>query len=663
MVDFNSLKSRALSVFKKKKAEDADSVHSIEEGRETWGSGIDFFMSALGYAVGIGNVWRFPYLCYKNGGGTFLIPYFLFMLLLAIPMVYLEFIVGQFTSTGLLTAYKMVPISRGIGISMNIANCYLCIFYNMLIAYSLYFMVMSFRSVLPWQKCNPVWASPNCVDNFDPSVFKFNKCTDNSTLFKCDIKNTVNFGKCFNLTDTIGLSNPCNEGNSSILEKIGYWKAEFPSQDYWNKVILNKSSGIDEPGTIIWQLLIALFGAYLIVYLMLVRGVKVSGKLVWFTALFPYVVLLTLGIRGWLLPGAGKGISYYITPNWSRLADLTVWTDAATQIFFSTSISYGGMVTLASYNKFNSNVLRNAVVIPLANSLTSFFAGFVIFSYMGYLSEITGQEIADFIQAGQGLAFVVYPFAVTTIAGAPFWSVAFFFMMILLGIDSALANFEIAISSVTSYFPWVASTKWKKFITFNCIFVFFYLLGLTFCFQSGTYWVEIINTYSGGWSILLIGATELFVCSWLYGLKNLRRDIIVMMGPKIGNKYLFALFAVLWGFISPALCLALTVITLVNATKIVVGDYEFPDWTHVIGMLLSASMYSGVVFYAIYAIINALFFNKKPFLSLFKPDFENYIPDKTDNQRLVRIARGFEVDEKMDMEFNNETFKKDAERF
>lgn len=50
MVDFNSLKSRALSVFKKKKAEDADSVHSIEEGRETWGSGIDFFMSALGYA-------------------------------------------------------------------------------------------------------------------------------------------------------------------------------------------------------------------------------------------------------------------------------------------------------------------------------------------------------------------------------------------------------------------------------------------------------------------------------------------------------------------------------------------------------------------------------------------------------------------------------------
>ena len=49
----------------------------------------------------------------------------------------------------------------GIGFSMNIANAYLCIFYNMLIAYSLYFLVMSFRSTLPWQYCNPLWSSPS----------------------------------------------------------------------------------------------------------------------------------------------------------------------------------------------------------------------------------------------------------------------------------------------------------------------------------------------------------------------------------------------------------------------------------------------------------------------------------------------------------------------
>lgn len=62
---------------------------------------------------------------------------------------------------------------------------------------------------------------------------------------------------------------------------------------------------------------------------MIVRGIKVSGKLVWFTALFPYVVLLILGIRGWLLPGADVGIRFYVIPDWTKLGDIGVWSDAA----------------------------------------------------------------------------------------------------------------------------------------------------------------------------------------------------------------------------------------------------------------------------------------------------------------------------------------------
>ena len=57
------------------------------------------------------------------------------------------------------------------------------------------------------------------------------------------------------------------------------------------------------------------------------------GKLVYFTALFPYVVLLILGIRGWMLPGADIGIKYYIYPDISRLADVNVWVDAACELF------------------------------------------------------------------------------------------------------------------------------------------------------------------------------------------------------------------------------------------------------------------------------------------------------------------------------------------
>lgn len=70
----------------------------------------------------------------------------------------------------------MVPIGRGLGLSMNIANAYLCIFYNMLIAYSLYFLIMSIRSELPWQKCNPIWSSSSkqLIVDFENVAILFN---------------------------------------------------------------------------------------------------------------------------------------------------------------------------------------------------------------------------------------------------------------------------------------------------------------------------------------------------------------------------------------------------------------------------------------------------------------------------------------------------------
>ena len=65
-----------------------------------------------------------------------------------------------------------------------------------------------------------------------------------------------------------------------------------------------------------------------------------------------------MGIKGWTLEGAGQGIEFYIKPDLSKLFDANVWFDAAVQIFFTMSTSYGGLITLASYNKFKQNTLR-----------------------------------------------------------------------------------------------------------------------------------------------------------------------------------------------------------------------------------------------------------------------------------------------------------------
>jgi hypothetical protein len=81
-------------------------------------------------------------------------------------------------------------------------------------------------------------------------------------------------------------------------------------------------------------------------------------QVVYFTATFPYIVLTILLVRGLTLPNMAQGIEFYLKPDLSRLSDAGVWKDAAVQIFFSLSASWGGLITLASYNRFRTDALR-----------------------------------------------------------------------------------------------------------------------------------------------------------------------------------------------------------------------------------------------------------------------------------------------------------------
>ncbi|XP_022235553.1 sodium- and chloride-dependent GABA transporter 1-like [Limulus polyphemus] len=82
--------------------------------RGTWSTGkLGFIFGCLNYAVGLGNVWRFPYLCYENGGGAFLLPYFLSIILCGIPLFIMEVSIGQYMSTGGIAIWNLVPVLKG----------------------------------------------------------------------------------------------------------------------------------------------------------------------------------------------------------------------------------------------------------------------------------------------------------------------------------------------------------------------------------------------------------------------------------------------------------------------------------------------------------------------------------------------------------------------
>ncbi|XP_009985813.1 PREDICTED: sodium- and chloride-dependent glycine transporter 2-like, partial [Tauraco erythrolophus] len=146
------------------RVEGEDDVGDENKARGNWSSKLDFILSMVGYAVGLGNVWRFPYLAFKNGGGAFLIPYLMMLALAGIPIFFLEVSLGQFASQGPVSVWKAIPALQGCGIAMLIISVLIAIYYNIILCYTLFYLFASFVPVLPWASCNNPWNTPDCKD-------------------------------------------------------------------------------------------------------------------------------------------------------------------------------------------------------------------------------------------------------------------------------------------------------------------------------------------------------------------------------------------------------------------------------------------------------------------------------------------------------------------
>jgi len=120
--------------------------------RLKWDANIEYYLSALGFAVGFGSLWRFPYLVFSNGGGAFLIPYLVCLFVIGIPTFYLEASIGQIFQEGVAKCFATIRKSyRGIGVGMITVSFFQFAYYNLFLAYSLIFLWDSFKDPLPWK--------------------------------------------------------------------------------------------------------------------------------------------------------------------------------------------------------------------------------------------------------------------------------------------------------------------------------------------------------------------------------------------------------------------------------------------------------------------------------------------------------------------------------
>ena len=556
--------------------------------RGNWSGKLDFLLSCLSYAVGLGNLWRFPYLCYRNGGGAFLIPYVVMLIFTGMPLFFMELSFGQFAGEGVISIWKVCPLFQGIGWGMFIVSSFIGMYYNMLIAWALFYLIASINSEVPWRDCDNHWNTESCglVDRI-----KIKACTD--------IPGTWYNDTCYTVADH------GEETFKNITDLTANWNMSdymkgrlFPSDEYFHNYVLDISDGFHEMGSPRWQLVGALALAWLLVGICLIKGIKSQGKVVYFTATFPYVVLFVLLVRGLTLPGSMDGILFYLTPKWHLLANAKVWGDAAVQIFFSLSPCWGGLITLASYNKFHNNCLRDSLVVSIGNCLTSFFAGFVIFGIIGFMAHEMGLEVDEVAKQGAGLAFIVYPEVVTRLPVSPVWAVLFFSMLVTLGLGTQFSTITTVHTTMLDVFPGYLRQGKRPMYLMCLICSLGFILGLSCTTQGGMYVIQLIDNYAATYSLLIIGLFECSVLAFIYGVGNFSKDIERMLGKPVSIWW-----KVMWCCVTPILLAGIMVFTWIDYTPSKYDTYAFPAWADALGWIITMTSVSAIPIVAVIKII------------------------------------------------------------
>ncbi|XP_022368186.1 sodium-dependent neutral amino acid transporter B(0)AT3 [Enhydra lutris kenyoni] len=516
--------------------------------RPAWDNRCQYLLSCIGFAVGLGNIWRFPYLCQTHGGGAFLIPYLIALVLEGIPIFYIELAIGQRLQRGSIGVWTAIsPYLGGVGLGCLTVSFLVSLYYNTVLSWVLWYLLNSFQDPLPWSSC------PLDI---------------NHTAFEaeCQASSTVSY--------------------------------------FWYRQTLNITADISDNGSIQWRLLACLAASWAVVYLCVIRGIETTGKAIYFTALFPYLVLTIFLIRGLTLPGAVRGLIYLFTPNVRTLRNPQVWLDAATQIFFSLSLAFGGHIAFASYNPPRNNCEKDAVTIALVNSMTSLYASIAVFSVLGFKAandhghcldrnllrllnafDLPDQSISrddyaavlahlnasqpesvarlplevchleDFLDksaSGTGLAFIVFTEAVLHMPGAPGWAVLFFGMLFTLGLSSMFGNMEGIITPLLDM--GVVRRSVPKEVLTGLVCLLCLLLATGFALQSGSYWLQVFDNYAAPLNLIIFAFFEVVGVAYVYGMPRFSDDIACMTGRRPGLYW-----RVTWKVISPLLLLTIFV--------------------------------------------------------------------------------------------------------
>jgi len=413
-------------------------------GREHWGSRYGFILAAAGSAVGLGNIWKFPFITGMNGGAAFVIFYLLSILIIGLPVMLIEFSIGRKTQLNPVGAFKSLA-PKGpfflIGV-MGVAAG---------------FIILSYYSVVAgWTMWYIFKAAAGTFSSFtDPAVALEAVNTHVGAMLGMTSHTVAAISLPDSLSNWDALRTSLSSGGSvpdSLLSVIA-------GQEFENFAIKSNLP------------LLSHFVFMAICVLVVIKGIK-GGIEKWNRILMPtlFIIILLLVFRGLTLEGSSKGLAFLFAPDFSKLNGKVMMT-ALGHAFFTLSLGMGAMLTYGSYLSKHENLISSALWVIALDTLVALLAGVAIFTSVFAL----GFEPAQ----GPGLVFYVLPGIFALMPGGLFVGVLFFLLLTIAAVTSGVSLLEV----VTTYF--IDSKGWSRRKATLIFAIVIFLLGVPSSLSMG----------------------------------------------------------------------------------------------------------------------------------------------------------------------------------
>jgi len=443
-----------------------------EKPREQWGSRIGLILAMAGNAVGLGNFLRFPRQAVENGGGTFMIPYFVAFLLVGIPLMWIEWGVGRHgglrghgSVPGMFESLWKHPVAKYLGVLGLFMPLVVLIYYCYIESWTLAWTFFSATGATQGLDQDGMRGFLSSYQNLsDPSVHAV------WTPFVF-----------FAITLTVNIW-VVTRGLSAGIEKLA--KIGMP--------------------------ILFIFAAILVIRVLTLPGHAVADA------------------TGCIGAAAGScsptdGLNFMFTPDWSALGNAKVWLAAAGQIFFTLSVGMGSLQAYASYLKKKDDLVLSGVATCATNETAEVVLGGslaipAVVTFFG----VTG-AVAISKAGGFDLGFVAMPLVFNQLPGGQIMTVAagvmWFGLLFFAGITSSVSMATPVMSFLEENFGW---TRKQSGLAIGALALGLGLLHIVF-YQGG--FLDEWDYWAGTFGLVILALVETILFVWVFGPENMWREL------------------------------------------------------------------------------------------------------------------------------------------